>query len=60
MKRVVFTLVLLLGSALSLTAQTDYSKMIEVTREYTPTVERAQKLSIAPTAVDTVALRPEA
>lgn len=60
MKRVLFTLGLLLCGALSLTAQTDYSKMIEVTREYTPTVERAQKLSIAPTAVDTVALRPEA
>ena len=59
MKRVVFTLGLLLCGVVSLSAQTDYSKMIEVTREYTPTVERAQKLSIAPTAVDTVALRPE-
>lgn len=59
MKKLFFTIIVLLGGLTVLSAQTDYSKQIEVTREYTPTVERAHKLSITPSAADTVALQPD-
>lgn len=40
-------------------AQNQISQQIEVTREYRPDIERADKLEITPRAVDTVALRPD-
>lgn len=40
-------------------AQTDLNKQLEVTREYTPKVGRADKLPVTPNMVDTVRLRPE-
>ncbi len=59
-KRIASTLILTLASLTLLRAQSDdYSKLIEVSREYQPTTQRAEKLSIEPSTVDTVVLRPE-
>ncbi len=37
----------------------DFSKRIEVTNEYKPTIGMARKLNFSPQMIDTVALRPE-
>ncbi len=59
-KKILSTLIIALAPMMFLRAQSDdYSKLIEVSREYQPTVENAEKLSIQPSAVDTVVLRPE-
>lgn len=40
-------------------AQNDLNRQVEVTRDYTPSVEKAVKLGIKPDLTDTVTLRPE-
>lgn len=50
---------MLLVAMLPLTTTAQVEKQVEVTKAYEPTLERAEKLSIAPDMTDTMQLRPE-
>lgn len=58
MKKSLIIFALLLASISMVEAQ-ELDKEVVVTKEYTPTLETPDKLSIAPRMEDTVALRPE-
>lgn len=58
MKKYVF-IIAVLFCAMTVSAQDDISKQMEVTKAYTPKVGRAAKLSVEPRMIDTVQLRPQ-
>lgn len=57
MKQILFSMLLAVGMPLMAEAQVE--KQVEVTKDYVPMLERAEKLSIAPDMTDTMQLRPE-
>ena len=56
MKKILYIALLLLIPSLSMA---QVAKQVEVTKDYTPTVNQAQKLSIVPDMTDTVTMRPD-
>ena len=62
MKKTIIPIAAALVAALPVRAQqpeSDLNRQMDVTRDYEPTVRKADKLGIAPNMIDTVALRPE-
>ena len=57
MKRYIAILTIL--CAVSLSASAQVAKQVEVTRDYKPRVQPAQKMEIAPTEIDTMTMKPE-
>ena len=57
MKRYIAILTVL--CAVSLSASAQVAKQVEVTRDYKPRVQPAQKMEIAPTEIDTMTMKPE-
>ena len=56
MKRVLYTALLLLLPALSMA---QVSKQVEVEKDYTPSVGKAQKLAMVADMTDTMMMRPD-
>ncbi|MBQ2429633.1 MAG: hypothetical protein II274_02155, partial [Alistipes sp.] len=56
MKKILYTALLLLVPSFT---WAQVSKHVEVTKDYKPTVNQAQKLSIIPDMTDTVTMRPD-
>ncbi len=60
MKRfLLYTALLSAGVLLSTATMAQVSKQVEVSKDYAPTVEKAQKLAILPDMTDTVKMQPE-
>ena len=57
MRKLAYIIVLMLAMPAVVSAQV--AKQVEVTKDYTPTISSAQKLSIAPDMTDTVKMRPD-
>jgi hypothetical protein len=57
MRKLAYIIVLML--ALPAVASAQVAKQVEVSKDYTPTLNSAQKLSIAPDMTDTVKMRPD-
>ena len=55
MKKILYIAMLL---CLPVVAMAQVSKQVEVTKDYKPNVDAAQKLSIIPDMTDTVTMRP--
>ena len=56
MKKIIYSALLLL---VPFVASAQVAKQVEVTKDYTPSVNTAQKLSIMPDMTDTVKMRPD-
>ncbi len=59
MKRFLITIETLFFACAVFAQNDDLSRRIEVTRDYTPSAAKAEKLDIEPRMVDTVSLRPQ-
>ncbi len=59
MKRFLYITLLCAGVLFSTTSMAQVAKQVEVSKDYAPTVDKAQKIAIVPDMTDTVKMQPE-
>ena len=59
MKRFLYITLLCAGVLFTTSAMAQVAKQVEVSKDYAPTVDKAQKIAIVPDMTDTVKMQPE-